>query len=584
MTPPCSDKEFDLIIKQHRLSAIFQPVVDFTGRRIKGYEALIRGPSDSALHSPLTLFDTAIRYGRLLDLELVCRETCIRQFKLLNLPGKLFLNVTPETLLDSRHNSDDTLKLLERHGVSPDQIVIELTEHHPLDDYEIMRQATAHYKSMGFQIALDDLGAGYSGLRTWSELDPDYVKIDRHFIQDIQEDAVKREFVRSIMTIAKSMGCEVIAEGIETRHELAAICELGIDLLQGYYFARPRAVPVQRLEMALFECDCGQRAGKLDAHLTESIGALATQILSIPPDVSMEHTGTVFRNAPARYSLPVVNADSIPIGIVRREKLMDLLSTQYGLALHGKKPVAIVMEDDPIIVDKNTSVELVSKLVTARIDAGVESEFIITDQGRYFGLGSVLNLLKKITDLQIRNARYSNPLTLLPGNVPTYEVIDRLLQRAQDFHIAYCDVDNFKPFNDVYGYSKGDQVLMSVAKIITDAIDVEQDYVGHIGGDDFVIIFTSRDWERRCRNILACFETKAPSFYNEEHRGLGGLHAENRTGEKTFIPFLSLSIGAARPDGARCRSHHDVAALATGAKRQAKATAGNCLYIDRRSA
>lgn len=585
MTPPqCSNEELDAVLERQRLSVLFQPVADFGAQKIKGYEALIRGPSDSSLHSPLTLFDAANRQGRLLDLELLCREICIRQFRKLDLPGKLFLNVVPDSLLQAGHRSGYTLELLERYGLSPERVVIELTEHYPMDEYDVMREATHHFKSMGFEIAIDDLGAGYAGLRMWSELDPDYVKIDRHFIQDIHEDPVKREFVRSIGEISKTLDCEVIAEGIETIGECEVVCELGINLVQGYYFARPRPIPVQKLEAGLFNCGCKNKTPGLIAHLTRNIGDIAVQLASIPPQLSIEEAGAVFRNAPSSLSLPVVDENNRPHGIVRRQSLMDVLSTQYGLALHGKNPVLNIMEQDSIMVDKAMNVEQVSKYITARNITSIQSDFIITDEGRYFGIGSILDLLKKITDLQIRNARYANPLTLLPGNVPIYELVDRLLSRGATFFIAYCDLDNFKPFNDAYGYSKGDQVLMGLAKIISSAIDEAQDFVGHIGGDDFVIIFRSHDWQQRCEKILADFECRIPSFYQEEHRQQGGIVSENRSGEKVFVPFLSLSVGVAAPDVSRCQSHHDVAALATGAKREAKSVAGNCLYIDRREA
>jgi GGDEF domain-containing protein len=198
----------------------------------------------------------------------------------------------------------------------------------------------------------------------------------------------------------------------------------------------------------------------------------------------------------------------------------------------------------------------------------------------------VLDLLRRITDLQVRAARHANPLTLLPGNVPVYECIDDLLRRAATFAVAYCDIDHFKPFNDVYGYSRGDEVIKRLAELAVAHCDGERDLVGHIGGDDFVLVMASADWRTRCEQLLRAFHGEVAGFYSARDRAAGGLWSEDRRGQAQFFPLLSLSIGVVLPDPARCRSHHDVAVLAAEAKHQAKLRRGDgaagALYVDRR--
>jgi len=194
-----------------------------------------------------------------------------------------------------------------------------------------------------------------------------------------------------------------------------------------------------------------------------------------------------------------------------------------------------------------------------------------------------MDLLKKITELQIRNARYANPLTLLPGNVPIYEALDRLLTEGSRFAVAYCDLDHFKPFNDVYDYARGDQVIQKLAEVLSAHVDHRNDFVGHVGGDDFILIFTSNDWEARCEAILEQFEREIPAAYTVADREQGGIRSQDRSGNAVFYPLLTLSIGAVTPEPGSCQSHHDVAALATQAKRQAKRINGNALFIDRRT-
>ena len=151
-----NDLSLARIIQEKKLSVYFQPIIENNSPVIFGYEALIRGPLNSAFYSPLSLFKAASEQGRLLELELLCRELSILQFKKLNLSGKLFLNASPETLFQPNFRSGRTLAMLQKIGLDPKRVVIELTEHSPLENYEIVREALKHYKTMGFEIAMDE--------------------------------------------------------------------------------------------------------------------------------------------------------------------------------------------------------------------------------------------------------------------------------------------------------------------------------------------------------------------------------------------------------------------------------------------
>ncbi|MDD3517759.1 MAG: EAL domain-containing protein, partial [Chromatiales bacterium] len=240
--------ELDRILGARRLQPLFQPIVSLRARRIMGYEGLIRGPSDSPLHAPAPLFEAARRSGQLFELDLLCRQVLIKAFVRRGLQGRLFLNVNPLAMGDPRAVQGETLKALHRMGLSPEQVVIELTEQQPIDDYDLMRRAVAHYRRMGFSIALDDLGAGYSSFRHWSELKPDFVKIDMRFVQNAHNDPAKREFIRSFREISHTLGARLIAEGIEVHEEFEIIRGLDVEYGQGYYFGRPNADPPRSLD------------------------------------------------------------------------------------------------------------------------------------------------------------------------------------------------------------------------------------------------------------------------------------------------------------------------------------------------
>ena len=192
--------------------------------------------------------------------------------------------------------------------------------------------------------------------------------------------------------------------------------------------------------------------------------------------------------------------------------------------------------------------------------------------------------------MQISAARYANPLTQLPGNVPINEHIDHMLRSNCTFVAAYIDIDSFKPYNDTFGYRRGDDVIHALGRLCCEIADQRQDFVGHIGGDDFFIVFQSTDWEMRCWQLCSLFSDAMNGLLSTEERAHGGYMTENRRGELGFQALPTLSIGAVRVGPGECDSHREVAAAASSAKKQAKKKSrdpaseplGSSLFIDRR--
>ncbi|WP_460160515.1 bifunctional diguanylate cyclase/phosphodiesterase [Pseudomonas sp. S2_B10] len=566
------------ILTQSGLHSLFQPIICLSERRILGYEALTRGPSNSPLHSPIALFAVARQAGRLSELEIACRQSACRRFNEQQLPGKLFLNVSPESLLEAAHQPGRTLQLLQDLGIAPSQVVIELTEQTPIDDFQLLQTALHHYRAMGFSIALDDLGAGYSSLRLWSELRPDYVKIDRHFIDGIHQDALKREFVGSILQIAKASRAQVIAEGIELPEELAVLTEMGVDLVQGYLLGRPQEHPSRDARALMPKHDSS-------AVALNDEGSDLSALLNDQPAVQRDTpTATVleaFRRQANLNSLAVLDEQGQPCGIVHRHSLSDALLKPFATDLFARKPISRLMNDDFLAVEISQSLQQVSRLITSRARQRIEEDFIITLNGGYLGLGRVIDVLKLITELKIQQARYANPLTLLPGNVPIQQCLTRLLQQARESIICYVDIDSFKPFNDIYGYGRGDEVLLCLAQCLNERIDPTRDFVGHIGGDDFLLVLGPEDWRKRLNQLLDDFQSQCRRFYRPEHLEAGCFVAPNRQGVRQEFALLSLSIGVVhlRPEACATLDASQLAEMASQAKHHAKGVVGFSVYV-----
>lgn len=572
------------ILAHGDLNSLFQPIVSLSEQRILGYEALTRGPSNSPLHSPLTLFAVARHAGRLSELEMVCRKSACKRFSALGLTGKLFLNVSPDSLLESSHQPGRTLQLLQAFGIPPSQVVIELTEQSPTEDFGLLDKALHHYRAMGFSIALDDLGAGYSSLRLWSELRPDYVKIDRHFIDGIHQDTVKREFVGSILKMAEASRAQVIAEGIELPEELAILAEMGVDLVQGYLLGRPQEKPPREARQLLPQLPDNPATIGEETH---DLGALLSEQPAVSQNTTIAEVLEAFRAQANLNSLAVLDEEQQPVGIVHRHSLSEALLKPFATDLFARKPISRLMSRDFLAVELTQSLQKVSRLLTSRARQRIEEDFIITQSGRYLGLGRVIDVLKLITEQKLQQARHANPLTLLPGNVPIQQCLTRLLQQGREAAICYVDIDSFKPFNDIYGYAKGDEVLLCLAQCLSDRVDPAHDFVGHIGGDDFLLVLGAQNWRDKLARLFESFQNQCRRFYREEHLQAGCFVAHNRQGQRQEFPLLALSIGVVHLHEQDCAQldASQLAELASDAKRQAKAVPGYSLHIiDRQSA
>lgn len=566
------------ILTQSGLHSLFQPIISLSERRILGYEALTRGPSNSPLHSPIALFAVARQAGRLSELEIACRQSACRRFNEQQLPGKLFLNVSPESLLEAAHQPGRTLQLLQDFGIPPSQVVIELTEQTPIDDFQLLQTALHHYRAMGFSIALDDLGAGYSSLRLWSELRPDYVKIDRHFIDGIHQDALKREFVGSILQIAKASRAQVIAEGIELPEELAVLTEMGVDLVQGYLLGRPQEHPPRDARALMPKHDSSTVALNDEGS---DLSALLNDQPAVHRDTPTATVLEAFRRQANLNSLAVLDEQGQPCGIVHRHSLSDALLKPFATDLFARKPISRLMNDDFLAVEMSQSLQQVSRLITSRARQRIEEDFIITLNGGYLGLGRVIDVLKLITELKIQQARYANPLTLLPGNVPIQQCLTRLLQQGRESVICYVDIDSFKPFNDIYGYGRGDEVLLCLAQCLNERVDPSRDFVGHIGGDDFLLVLGPEDWRKRLNQLLDDFQSQCRRFYRPEHLEVGCFIAPNRQGVRQEFPLLSLSIGVVHlhPEACAQLDASQLAEMASQAKHHAKNVPGYSVHV-----
>jgi diguanylate cyclase (GGDEF)-like protein len=568
------------------LTAVFQPIIRLGDGAIYGYEGLIRGPAGSPLHAPAQLFDAANRAGRLAELEWLCCRRVVESYAALGLQQRLFVNISPQTVATALLQERDMLDVLGYAGNDRKRVVIELTEHEQARNVESFRGAMSTLRAQGFGVALDDLGEGFSSLRLWSEINPDYVKVDMHFVQGAHRDPLKFQFLRSLQQIAENCGSALVAEGIEDPADLTVLRDLGLSFGQGYLIARPEPRPPAEVAASIGRL-LGRKAISVFPEVSVMPGRAATvqrlllKVPAVSPLTSNDEVFARFEAAPELNAVPVVH-EGKPLGLISRHRFIAGYARPYRKELYGRRPCTVLMDPKPVVVEIGLSIHELSETLVG-VDARYLGEgFIIVHGGTYAGVGSAQDLIREIARMQIEAARYANPLTLLPGNVPIDAHMQRLLAGGIAFEAAYADINHFKPYNDVYGYRRGDDMIRLAATVLSRACDPGCDFLGHIGGDDFIMLMQSADWEARCRAAVESFAAESTGLFEAADLQRNGLRSEDRQGNEILFPLTSIAIGVVRVQGGGFASHVDVSAAAADAKKQAKRLGGNAVFVERR--
>lgn len=229
-----------------------------------------------------------------------------------------------------------------------------------------------------------------------------------------------------------------------------------------------------------------------------------------------------------------------------------------------------------IVISSNTNhdhrVEILQLAVENYIIKPIDNEYL------YY---TIVNIIKLI-DLN----RTVSPLTGLPGNVQIQAEIKKRLLNKENFTMLYLDLDNFKAYNDIYGFLKGDEIIKFTAKIISKNVhDIDPDcgFIGHIGGDDFISIISNDKFELLCQNIILDFDYNVLDYFNEKHIQDGYMEVENRKGVLEQFPLTSISIGVVEVDSNKYKNVLEIAEVGAQVKHMAKTISGSSYVINKRS-
>ena len=562
------------IIEKRGIRTVFQPIISLNDGEVFGHEALSRITCESGIKDMETLFTLASQNNCLWDLEQLCRTKAFEaafRFMIPPYSKKLFINVNPNVLHDESFQKGLTKEYLNQYQISSSNIIFEITERNIIKDINGFIDAIDHYKSQDYKIAIDDAGAGYSGLNLISDINPNYIKLDMKLTRDIHKDSLKAALVKGMVELSKISNISLIAEGIEKEEELETLVNLGVQYGQGYFIQHPDA-EVKDINPGIISKIRELVLRKNDTMISSisnmPIEKLCTKTSTIHPSTHVTDVFDILKNDPDCFGLCVIE-NNVPVGIVTKEKLALKLSGQYGFALYQNKPISHIMDKDFMSVDCKTSIKTVSSAAMSREQDKLYDFIVVKKSGKYLGTATIRDLLQKATEIEIAAAKHQNPLSGLPGNLMIEQRLQQCVSNTAKYSVGYLDIDNFKAYNDVYGFENGDLALKLLTSIIVRNMRKDE-FIGHVGGDDFVIIVGDHVESDFFQNIVTEFESEVLKFYNRDDVEKGYITTTNRRNIIEKFPLITLTLVSVNNKNQRFKDMFELTETLAGLKKLKK--------------
>ena len=547
-SPEAKNRAITDFIASVNIRPHFHPIIDIFTRSVLGYEVLARGRDPFA--SPYAMFREAARLAAVWELEMACCQAALTKISAFPSPladANYFINVSPVVFSDPRFLEEFTKAKLQEYGIDRKNIVIEITEEKAISNYSAFQQLIAHYTQEGFNIALDDFGSGHSGLITLVASTPHFLKLDMAIVRDVHKHDYKQKLVKAITSFASSVNARLIAEGVECQEELEVLIRYGVRYVQGFLFGIPQPEPyslsaewrdilkglVEKYDVAAVD---------LDTRISNLISLPAT----IPGNTMLcRELDQMFKKNAQLDHVVILNQGTIA-GLITRQLFYGLTGGPFGYQLMQKKSIESICKPRPLIVEDKMTVTTLAKLAMDRDYEDLYDPVLVTDgKGLFLGTITMKQVMTKSIELEIRSAMGLNPLTSLPGN----NVIHRWITDAfswAEYTIIYVDLDHFKGYNDLYGFIMGDELLQFTANILSHWLKELPGgaKLGHIGGDDFVIVSPGIVWEETLHHLCMLFDSEKLKLFKSKDVEKGYLDIMDRQGRpvKTNLVTMSLAV------------------------------------------
>ncbi|RDV83648.1 EAL domain-containing protein [Ammonifex thiophilus] len=534
-------EEFEALLGQEKLAVDYEPIVSLTTGQPVGWEARLRARGPTYLMSQELLLALARETGHLRWLEGLYYRLVLEEKPGAEKGQKLFLLAPVGEEKDESFLWREVTRWWEGKGMRAANLVLILEEPRCLGQLPVLRQALEQYKAQGFSLALRSWGMNPFSLL--SDFSFQFLKLEPSLTAQLHLHPRKRALLEAIVAFAQKLKCSLIAEGITDEKELLTLVNLRVEAAQGPLLRRlgESAEGVEHKIVALAG-KSGPFPGSTRGFL--AVGRIAESTVLVGRNTLVREVKKIFEDDESLDGVVVVE-EGRPVGLVMRYNLDRYLGLQYGVPLYFERPISVLMDTSFLAVEEDTPIEVVSQLAMSRERLRLYDWIVVTRNRLFRGVVSVQALLDAFTRIQLEMARGANPLTGLPGRVGIERELLRRAEVGEECAVVFLDLDHFKSYNDKYGFEKGDRVILLVANLLRATLKRVGDpegFIGHIGGDDFIVITRPEMAEEFCKQLVARFDRLIKRFYSPEDRLAGGIRSFDRSGRETFFPFVTVSL------------------------------------------
>ena len=530
-----------------KLDYAFQPIVHSHTGKLYAVEALIRNVQNiSGLNAIDDLFNMAFNDDYLYELDLQLREKAIKKFSNIKIEDlKLFYNLDNRIIYNKNFSYGNTSKILKKYKLNKSVICFELSEKGTAIEQNALSTMIQRYKEEGFSIAIDDFGIGVSGLKLLYFSEAQIIKLDRFFISNIDQDSKKKLFCSSIIEMAHIMGMQVIAEGIETIKEFYTCKDIGADFIQGYLVQKPtiETNEIKSIYNNIVTLINDDKRNNPNATIDEEF---IEPIIALCIDSSLYELFIHFKESTKNNFVPIVDKYDNFLGIIYEADIKKISYSQYGLALAQNKTFSsslIKYIKPSLCVEISWGIDKILEMYNQNSKDALG--IFITQSNKYRGFINLNSLLTLSYKRNIEIATNQNPLTKLPGNNQIEKFIEKTLKGNQKdiTHIIYFDFNDFKPFNDIYGFRLGDRAILIFSELLQKRYPKDS-FIAHIGGDDFFVGLRNYEFKKvfdLTDKVQIEFKNSVENLYSKKDKEKGLLIAKDRFNIERSFNLLSVS-------------------------------------------
>ena len=530
-----------------KLDYAFQPIIHSHTGKLYAVEALIRNVQNiSGLNAIDDLFNMAFNDDYLYELDLQLREKAIKKFSNIKIEDlKLFYNLDNRIIYNKTFSYGNTSKILKKYKLNKSVICFELSEKGTAIEQNALSTMIQRYKEEGFSIAIDDFGIGVSGLKLLYFSEAQIIKLDRFFISNIDQDSKKKLFCSSIIEMAHIMGMQVIAEGIETIKEFYTCKDIGADFIQGYLVQKPtiETNEIKSIYNNIVTLINDDKRNNPNATIDEEF---IEPIIALCIDSSLYELFIHFKESTKNNFVPIVDKYDNFLGIIYEADIKKISYSQYGLALAQNKTFSsslIKYIKPSLCVEISWGIDKILEMYNQNSKDALG--IFITQSNKYRGFINLNSLLTLSYKRNIEIATNQNPLTKLPGNNQIEKFIEKSLKENQKdiTHIIYFDFNDFKPFNDIYGFRLGDRAILIFSELLQKRYPKDS-FIAHIGGDDFFVGLRNHEFKKvfdLTNKVQIEFKNSVENLYSKKDKEKGLLIAKDRFNIERSFNLLSVS-------------------------------------------